>query len=84
MKVFGTIVVSAFALGFGLFVAIVSYRVMFGSLPECAGAAFAGLGGSLRCDGHNPSFAPYALGGIALAAVVGTIWWRRFVRSLDA
>ncbi len=77
-------VVSAFALGFGLFVAIVTYRVMYGSLPECAGAAFAGLGGSLQCDGRNPSFAPYAVGGIAVAALIGIRWWRRFLASLDA
>lgn len=83
MKVFGTVVVSAFALGVGLLLAITTYRVMWGSIPACA-SGFKGLAGSLQCGDGNPSFAPYGWGGIAIAALVGTLWWRRFVRSLDA
>jgi hypothetical protein len=82
VRIFGTVVVSAFALGFGLLLAIVTYRVLYGSLPECPG--FAGLVGSQSCGGGNPSFQPYGLGSIALAALIGLRGWVRFVRSLDA
>ena len=83
MRLFGTVVVSWFSLAFGLFLGVLTYRLMWGSLPECS-SGFKGLAGALECGGGNPGFAPYGWGGIALAALVGILWWRRFVRSLDA
>ena len=84
MKLFGTVVVSAWSLAVGLLLATFTYRLMWGSIPACGFSDFAGVRGSLGCGDGNPSFAPYAWGGIAVAALVGVRWWRRFVRSLDA
>lgn len=75
--------VSWFSLAFGLFLGVLTYRVVWGTNPECS-SGFKGLGGSLQCGAGNPSFAPYAWTGIGLAALMGIRWWRRFVRSLDA
>ena len=75
MKILGAVVVSGFALVSGLLLAFAAYHLMYGFKPSCPTLDFfEGPGGSLHCGDGNPSFAPYALSGIALSALAAARW----------